>query len=784
MKPALNLAYIISSVSLGDIKIENAIAIGSIYTAENLSKPTVSQQLLSALGRINTSSAVFSTLNMASPLIKSLNLDLLFRNYENPLDIFKIDATQLDFSVKKFLEDVPEVSDIAGKFLTKPGTVDLVRVLDEARATKTQFRIFGEAAGASAELKPFYIGKRAESVLTFNETILIDWRSKLIFIEEPLLLDTASLLYEKNTADSNVSTFVVAQVIRATNVKDTLGVLDSEEKDLNLSFTNFLTPYLNHVSLDKSFTNYISSIPAGTGSITERDTELATIDSARWSNNEFPGTGIAFNTGKRLNNAIELEELPELYRVISALETTDFEELTKKLTKINISAFKRPFQQIHNGTLTNFVTTSVSNYNPRRLEGQGPFTDRDIELATINSARWSNNEFPGIGIVFDKNKKLNTVIELEDTVFPVKAINSLDITAFEEVAAKKLEASFVTPKGLNSFAGRDTELATINSARWSNNEFPGIGIVFDKNKKLSTSIDLEDIVFHVKVKNLNETILNEDSKKLFQTLDFLSNIGTETERDTELLSIYAGRDGMSFQLPLHIDVEQLSIRTNYVLPTKIVGRTSVASTEENIEDLFVYKNILNKAELEDKAGKAVAKNKLLENISTNVQVLPVKVIPIDRDLFSVIESIEDKLILKNVLQDRKILTHSQYVLGSGWAYTYIEQYTPFRVELEDTSVLDSIKGLIESTSVISLAQAARQTFGFDEFNIVDTSKKEVQKVLTEEPLLLDTLYRQVEYKRDHQAENAFADDTLSAFSQNYSSGYFSQAYVGIEITGD
>ena len=98
--------------------------------------------------------------------------------------------------------------------------------------------------------------------------------------------------------------------------------------------------------------------------------------------------------------------------------------------------------------------------------------------------------------------------------------------------------------------------------------------------------------------------------------------------------------------------------------------------------------------------------------------------------------------------------------------------------------MESIKRFIESTSLTSIPEAHRQIFSFDELNIADTSKKEVQKVVTEDPLLLDILYRQVEYKRDYQSENALADDTLSGFSQNYSSGYFSQAYVGTTITGD
>ena len=780
MKPVLSLAYVVDSTSLGTISIENAIALGNVTTAQTLSSPTVSQQLIAALGKIRLTGAVFSTLNMGAPLIRSLNLDLLFRDHKPLFDEFNV-LSATSFNLNKFLEDVPELSDIAGKFLAKSGTIDLVEVLDEVKATKTQFRIFDEAVGASVQPRAFYIGKRVESTLTFGESFTYIWRPNLFFREEPLLTDTASLLYEKSTVDSNVSTFVFSQLIRPKSVEDILNLNSEERKDLNLKFTNFLTPssFNNHLYLGIS--NYTNTIVIGTGPITERDTELATIDSARWDGNDFPGTGIAFNIGKRLNNVIELEELPELYRVVSAFENVDLEEVSKKLTKINISVFKRPFQQIHDGTLTNFVTSSVSSNSPNHHSGDGPFTERDTELAAIESDRWHNNEFPNIGIAFSAGKRLSNVIELDELPELYRVVYSLDITDFEEVAAKKIEASFITPRSLNSLTGRDTELATIQSDRWHNNEFPNIGIAFSTGKRLNDQIKFKHLVFPVKVKALNETILSEDSKKMFQTLEFLSNRSIETERDGELLSLYAGRDGMAFQLPLRIDVEQLSVKTNYVLPTKIVSRASLAFTEENIEDLSVYKNLLNKAELEDKAGKAVAKNKLLDNISTNVEVLPVKVIPVDRELFSVAESIEDKLILKNILHLNNVVTSTN---SGGEPTSYRQDYSPFRVELEDTSVLESIKRFIESTSLTSIPEAHRQIFSFDELNIADTSKKEVQKVVTEDPLLLDILYRQVEYKRDYQSENALADDTLSGFSQNYSSGYFSQAYVGIEITGD
>ena len=292
MKPVLSLAYVVDSTSLGTISIENAIALGNVTTAQTLSSPTVSQQLIAALGKIRLTGAVFSTLNMGAPLIRSLNLDLLFRDHKPLFDEFNV-LSATSFNLNKFLEDVPELSDIAGKFLAKSGTIDLVEVLDEVKATKTQFRIFDEAVGASVQPRAFYIGKRVESTLTFGESFTYIWRPNLFFREEPLLTDTASLLYEKSTVDSNVSTFVFSQLIRPKSVEDILNLNSEERKDLNLKFTNFLTPssFNNHLYLGIS--NYTNTIVIGTGPITERDTELATIDSARWDGNDFPGTGIA-----------------------------------------------------------------------------------------------------------------------------------------------------------------------------------------------------------------------------------------------------------------------------------------------------------------------------------------------------------------------------------------------------------------------------------------------------------------------------------------------------------
>jgi hypothetical protein len=990
MKAVLNLAYLINSPSLGTVSKANSPVIDTLNVVEKV-QTTVAQELLAALGKISTSSAVFSALNMGSPLIKSLSLDLLFRNYEKLFDTVNLDTTEIGFDANKFLEDIPEVSDIAGKLLSKSGIFDLLTAVDDENHSILPGKRLDDIAQARADLLPFYVEKGLGSGITFDEDLRIKWESSLIVPHVVEAEELVSLLYGRRLDESRAVGSVLVEAVRAELPKETLEIIDSQnEKLLELSFTNFKRPHLKlyygsaAAELEDAgvWRKRETSSPSGSGEIgpfwseedqgpiTERDTDLATIESARWGNNDFPGTGIGFEQNKGLQNNIKLAEVPQAFRPLNPEDITSFEHVAKKLTKINFSKFKRPYRSTSpTGLMYYYNTSSLSGLGSEenyKGEGQGPIADRDTELAVLEAARWGNNEIPGVGLSLEVPKRLNTTIELSELLYPTRPIDIKDTTDFEEVAKKSLDISFtefkrpyiITFSGFHSdryrlytttktyptspsyfssfsrgpnegpFTTRDTDLAVTASSRWHNNEIPGQGLSIENWKRALDELTLIEDTIASKISNPEDSILNEDSTKMFQTLDFIGNKSFEldeynrkvwsdgvthleyvpgdeiyaispsfslfwstvagpdekwrgmtaaevienapnyysrgnsttggfdlyydtvtqryklrlwtgsgqflpgtyitvisnasqinnsklSERDGELVSVYSGRDNMSFQLPLPFEIQNFSAETEYVIPTKTLDiRRINVDAEENIEDFFVDKTILNESlvtigepgwpsytvisrtpdliGLDDTAGKLVDKEKFLESISTLEKSLVAKAVDPTEELFSTLSTIEDRLILKNILQ-YTLVEHPGYYIdlsNFGQVLTYIPpwttpEYDPFKVMIEEEYIMDMQKPLKEVLGITSVPETYRPFFGFEDLAVSEGSKEEIQKRPTEELLdIISTFYRQVEYRRDYQSENALADDTLSGFSQNYSSGYFSQAYVGVEITGD
>ena len=257
-----------------------------------------------------------------------------------------------------------------------------------------------------------------------------------------------------------------------------------------------------------------------------------------------------------------------------------------------------------------------------------------------------------------------------------------------------------------------------------------------------------------------------------------------TERDGELLSGYAGRDQMSFGLPLTLEPELFSARTDYVLPVKVILNKEKAILEADISDLFMDLKIIDYEEsvdpradtalIEGITGKFVDKATFLDEVASIVDVLPAKVILPDGEQLTALATLENKTILLKV--------KASNVTG---ILSPISSFDEFAAGLSVKNTKDTLKKLNENVNAATTSNTFRPVFSFDFFKASDADAREIQKQTTEELLsTISTFYRQVNYKRDYQAENALADDTFSAFSQNYSSGYFSQAYVGSTIIGD
>ena len=269
-----------------------------------------------------------------------------------------------------------------------------------------------------------------------------------------------------------------------------------------------------------------------------------------------------------------------------------------------------------------------------------------------------------------------------------------------------------------------------------------------------------------------------------------------TERDTELLSVYAGRDQLAFGLPLRVEPELFSASVDYVLPVKVVyTKEQKAILEADISDLFIDLKVINygfgytsaevdTAFVEEKAGKFTDKATFLEGITSTVEVLPTKVVLPEPELFTALANIDSKNIF---IKPRKYKSTFIPFSGDhvGNSNYWLREYLEFTAELTVKNNNDILKQLKEHINTTVKSDAFRPVFGFELFKVSETDEKEIQKSTTEEVLsIISDFYRKVSYRRGNQVENALADDTFSAFSQNYSSGYFSQAYVGETIIGD
>ena len=815
MKAVLSRAYITSSPSVGSAKLLNVISLGTVKTLV-LAKPTPAQELIAALGRIQTTTASFFALNMASPLIKSLNLDLIMRRHNNPFDQFNLDDTLFGFELKKAFEDIPQLSDIAGKFVDKAPFLDYFSTVEHNK--NQPMKRLDDIAFARASLLPFKVEKGLVDVLSFDEDIYLKWDASLI-LPHIAELDDNDYRFLGKRLETFVSTYDIIEPVRALRKEEVAELFSFLSMDTSLSLGD------------------------------EADVKDASKE----------------QTLKRLSSAFELSEVRDVVRPVIAQDATDFEITTKKLLEIGIKRFKTPLLEYRSKNNYKKWTSSTypANISNSKFEGTGPFTDRDTELAIIESSRWHNNEFPGVGASFNIASRLNDEAAFDEIVYPSRIVYAEDATDFDETARKLLHIGltkykrpfYITRNGLqyqwystdlypnsdNSiltrragtgpFTDRDTDLAVIESGRWHNNEIKGVGISLQPFKRLNDEAELNETVDAVKIHFTRDTVNAEHLIGRNLTADFIrprsftlqgnnkiwsdgatgitkTNNSRLTERDTELLSVYAGRDQIAFGLPMTLEPEFFSAGVDYVLPIKVVyTKEQKAILEADISDLFIDLKVINygtrfvsapfpgtsyslpyaevdTAFVEEKAGKFTDKAAFLEGITSTVEVLPTKVVLPEPELFTALANIDSKKIF---IKPRKY--KSAFIPFSGdkvgnWEY-WSSEYLEFTAELTVKNNNDILKELKDYVNTTVDSEVFRPVFGFELFKVSETDEKEIQKSTTEELLsIISDFYRKVSYRRDYQVENALADDTFSAFSQNYSSGYFSQAYVGETIIGD
>lgn len=887
MKAVLSRAYITSSPSVGSAKLLNVISLGTVKTLV-FARTTPAQELIAALGRIQTTTASFFALNMASPLIKSLNLDLIMRRHNNPFDQFNLDDTLFGFELKKAFEDIPQLSDIAGKFVDKAPFLDYFSTVEHNK--NQPMKRLDDIAFARASLLPFKVEKGLVDVLSFDEDVYLKWDASLI-LPHIAELDDNDYRFLGKRLETFVSTYDVVEPVRAlrkeevaelfsflsrdtrlslgdeADVKDvskeqTLKMLSSAfelsevrdvirpviaqdatdfeittKKLLEIGIKRFKTPLLEYRSNNNyNYRKWTSSTyPAnisnskfeGTGPFTDRDTELAIIESSRWHNNEFPGVGASFNIASPLNDEAAFDEIVYPSRIVYAEDATDFDETAKKLLHIGLTKYKRPFYHIQSGMRYQWYSTDLytnSNNSPlTRRAGTGPFTDRDTDLAVIEAGRSHNNEIKGVGISLQPFKRLNDEAEVNETVDAVKIHFTRDTVNAEHLIGRNLTADFIRPR---SFTLQG------NNKIWSDGATVQVYIQGPAIYTYEyTSIDEWTYSFllgYGGASNLYEVYLGESVGSPYpyvRRTRILSgyeqgywvsvptgitktNNSRLTERDTELLSVYAGRDQLAFGLPLRIEPELFSASVDYVLPIKVVyTKEQKAILEADISDLFIDLKVINygtrfvsvpfpgtsyslpyaevdTAFVEEKAGKFTDKATFLEGITSTVEVLPTKVALPEPELFTALANIDSKNIF---IKPRKYKTTFIPFSGDnvGNSNYWLREYLEFTAELTVKNNNDMLKELKEHINTTVKSDAFRPVFGFELFKVSETDEKEIQKSTTEELLsIISDFYRKVSYRRDYQVENALADDTFSAFSQNYSSGYFSQAYVGETIIGD
>jgi len=868
MKAVLSLAYLASFPSLGPSKLLDIISLGTVE-ASVTTRPTIAQELIVALGRIQTTTASFSTLNMASPLIKSLNLDLIMRRHSNPFDQFNLEDTLVGFETKKLLEDIPQLSDVAGKFVDKAPFLDY---FSAAEYNKNQpMKKLEDIAFARASLLPFKVEKGLVDVLTFDEDVFIKWDSALIIPQLAELDDLAQFLYQ-TTLQTAVGTYDYITPVRAiekeefvdlttlakkgtnkslfdethledsTKTKTLKRLLDVAELDeliypsrsvlgndtanledtppkklFGLAFKAFKRPYLQYGS-HKNYTQFTTTattgagvtdnrLNAGQGPLTDRDTELAVIESSRWHNNEFKGVGVSFGLKPRLKDVAELDEVIYPSRIVLGNDTANLEDAPKKLLHVGFTKYKRPYlyrsRNVYSQRYSNNTYSEGTNSLFTRSAGNGTFTDRDTELAVVESARWHDNEFKGIGVSLDISPRLKDVVELDENVLANKIHLARDTVNAEHLVGRFLSTDFII--------GRSFEEDSDGTKTWSDGLLdtvyvPGPAVYTEAYTPISqgnyefyqtnlSTASLLRLNIRTNTGQVEAQYPYYGTKQVFSYYEpgYYTKVARNptqvnnsrmTERDGELLSGYAGRDQMSFGLPLTLEPELFSARTDYVLPVKVILNKEKAILEADISDLFMDLKIIDYEEsvypradtalIEGITGKFVDKATFLDEVASIVDVLPAKVILPDGEQLTALATLENKTILLKV--------KASNVTG---ILSPISSFDEFAAGLSVKNTKDTLKKLNEHVNAATTSNTFRPVFSFDFFKASDTDAREIQKQTTEELLsTISTFYRQVNYKRDYQAENALADDTFSAFSQNYSSGYFSQAYVGSTIIGD
>ncbi len=819
MKAALSLAYLTSFPSLGSAELLDIISVGTVEATVPTST-TVAQELIVALGRIQTTTASFATLNMASPLIKSLNLDLIMRRYGNPFDQFDLEDLLLGFEVKKTLEDIPELSDIAGKFVDKAPFLDY---FSAAEYNKNQpMKKLEDIASTRSELLPFKVEKGLVDVLTFDEEFFLKWDSNLVIPHLVVLEGLTQFLYTKNTLQSFASA-----------ATDFTRVVKAVENDEQVDVT-----FLSNIDFTKELFDDIYS-------------------------EDFSKHKVY----KELSALLEVDEVSNLVRPVIAEDETDFEITTKKLLEIGVKKFKKPFlQYLGNGNYAQWAdptTGSGISYISAKLKGTGPITDRDTELAITESSRWHNNEFKGVGISFNLNSRLNDEAELDEVIYPSRIVFGQDIASAESFSKKLLHLGFKRykrpwlffsensysqryssspyisvpsdlygrPVSAGTFTDRDTELAVFAAGRWGDNEFKGVGPAFAIWPRLNDVINITETIRSVRAIDETDTVntehligralttsftvdrsfvLNNNNNKVWSSSFVLTtqlNNSRLSERDTELLSVYAGRDQMALQVPYTLDPQFFTAGTDYILASKItLTKEQKAILEADISELFIDLKILNygnryveapwpdsgywvpyaeedTAFIGEQAAKFLDMAPFLDGLFSAVEVLPTKAVLPEGELFTASADIDSKNIFIRPQEVRDVPVYDPR--NSITPTHFVETYFEFTAGLSTDNSNDIAKRIKDYLSTYAKTEVFRPVFGFDHFYASESDTKEIQKNTTEELLsTISDFYRRVSYKRDYQVENALADDVFSAFSQNYSSGYFSQAYVGETIIGD
>jgi len=489
---------------------------------------------------------------------------------------------------------------------------------------------------------------------------------------------------------------------------------------------------------------------------------------------------------------------------------------------VGFTKYKRPYlyrsRNVYSQRYSNNTYSEGTNSLYTRSAGSGTFTDRDTELAVVESGRWHNNEIKGIGPSLQIATRLKDIVDFEELVLPVKIHFQRDTVNAEHLSGRYLTTDFIGNRSFEVDASGNkiwsdgltylqyipgpaiynTEYVEIGRTQYLNGPKGEGGTVFLGSEvgEDATYVKLISSFSHYGPGTYISVVANPTQV----------NNSRLTERDTELLSTYAGRDQLGFGLPLTLEPELFSARTDYVLPVKVIyTKEQKAVLEADISDFFIDLKVINygtrylfpgtgygyylpyaevdTAFIEEQAAKFLGMAPFLEGLLSTVEVLPAKAVSPEQELFTASADIEGKNIFIRPKEVSYVPVYDNR--NSPLPSRHVETYTEFTAGLSTENSKDTVKTINEYINTAITSDAFRPVFSFDLFKVSDTEAIEVQKSTTEELLsTISDFYRKVSYKRDYQVETALADDTFSAFSQNYSSGYFSQAYVGETIIGD